>query len=45
MERDLEYENNNIGFYYQYPEEDGGGIKCKKYDNDTYLHKCPLCRT
>ena len=32
MERDLEYENNNIYFDYQYPEEDGGGIKCKNYE-------------
>jgi hypothetical protein len=28
MDRDLEYENNNIGFDYQNPE---GGIKCKNY--------------
>ena len=32
MKRDLEYENNNIGFDWQYPEEDGGGIKCKNYE-------------
>jgi len=32
MERDLEYENNNIGFDHQYTEEDGGGIKCKNYE-------------
>ena len=32
MERDLEYENNNIGFDWQCPEEDGGGIKCKNYE-------------
>jgi hypothetical protein len=27
MERDLEYENNNIAFDHQYIEEDGGGYK------------------
>lgn len=32
MERDFNYENNNIGFDYQYTEEDGGGIKCKNYE-------------
>ena len=32
MERDLEYENNNIGFDDQNPGEDGGGIKCKNYE-------------
>lgn len=32
MERDIEYENNNIGYDYQYPKEDGGGIKCKNYE-------------
>lgn len=32
MEKDLDYENNNIGFDYQYTEEDGGGIKCKNYE-------------
>lgn len=32
MERDLNYENNNIGFDYQYTEEVGGGIKCKNYE-------------
>ena len=32
MQRDLDYENNNIGFDYQYTEEDGGGIKCKNYE-------------
>ena len=31
MERDFNYENNNIGYDYQYPEKDGGGIKCKNY--------------
>lgn len=28
MERDFHYENNNIGYDWQYTEEDGGGIKC-----------------
>ena len=28
-EKDIEYENNNIAYDYQYTEEDGGGIKCK----------------
>lgn len=32
MVRDLEYENNNIGFDCQYTKEDGGGIKCKNYE-------------
>lgn len=32
MKRDLEYENNNIGYDWQYTEEDGGGIKCKNYE-------------
>ena len=32
MKRDLEYENNNIGFDPQYPKEDGGGIRCKNYE-------------
>ena len=32
MKRDLEYENNNIGFSAQYTEETGGGIKCKNYE-------------
>lgn len=32
MDRDLEYENNNIGYDYQYTKEDGGGIKCKNYE-------------
>lgn len=31
MERDLEYEDNNIAFDCQYIEEEGGGIKCKNY--------------
>ena len=31
MERDIQYENSNIGFDEQYPEEEGGGIKCKNY--------------
>ncbi len=29
MERDIEYEENNIGYDYQYPD---GGIKCKNYE-------------
>jgi len=29
MEKDLDYENNNIGYDHQYPE---GGIKCKNYE-------------
>ena len=32
MEKDTAYENNNIRFDWQYPEEDGGGIKCKNYE-------------
>ena len=32
MDRDIQYENSNIGFDEQYPEEDGGGIKCKNYE-------------
>jgi len=32
MQRDLNYENNNVGFDYQNTEEDGGGIKCKNYE-------------
>ena len=31
MERDFDYENNNIGYDCQYTEEDGGGIKCKNF--------------
>lgn len=31
MERDFDYENNNIGYDSQCTEEDGGGIKCKNY--------------
>ena len=31
MNRDFDYENNNIGYDLQYTEEDGGGIKCKNY--------------
>jgi hypothetical protein len=30
MERDFDYENNNIAYNLQYTQEDGGGIKCKK---------------
>ena len=32
MERDLEYENNNIGYDHQYTKENGGGIKCRNYE-------------
>ena len=32
MQRDLDYENNNIGYDDQFTEEDGGGIKCKNYE-------------
>jgi hypothetical protein len=32
MERDFNYENNNIAYDCQYTEEDGGGIKCKNYE-------------
>ena len=32
MERDTEYENNNIAYDEQYTKEDGGGIKCKNYE-------------
>lgn len=31
FERDLEYESNNIGYDFQCPESEGGGIKCKNY--------------
>jgi hypothetical protein len=31
MEKDLDYENNNIGYDSQYTKENGGGIKCKNY--------------
>lgn len=31
MDRDIKYEKNNIAFDEQYPEEFGGGIKCKNY--------------
>jgi hypothetical protein len=31
MERDMDYEKNNIGYDWQYPEE-GGWIKCKNYE-------------
>ena len=41
MNRDFDYENNNIGYNYQYTEEDGGGIKCKNYIIcETVLPKC-----
>ena len=32
MERDFDYENNNIAYDLQYTQEDGGGIKCKNYE-------------
>ena len=32
MERDIEYESHNVGYDQQYPEEEGGGIKCKNYE-------------
>ena len=32
MDHDTDYENNNIGFDWQFPEEGGGGIKCKNYE-------------
>ena len=33
MEKDAEYESNNIAFdNYQHTEEDGGGIKCKNFE-------------
>ena len=31
MNRDFDYENNNISYDWQYTEADGGGIKCKNY--------------
>lgn len=31
MERDFDYETSNIGYNYQYTEQDGGGIKCKNH--------------
>jgi hypothetical protein len=31
MNRDFDYENNNIGYDCQYTKADGGGIKCKNY--------------
>ena len=31
-EKDIEYENNNIAYDYQYTKEVGGGIKCKNYE-------------
>jgi len=31
-EKDIEYENNNIVYDWQYTEEEGGGIKCKNYE-------------
>ena len=32
MSRDIAYENNNIVYDEQYPEKDGGGLKCKNYE-------------
>ena len=32
MQKDIEYENNNIAFDWQCTEKDGGGIKCKNYE-------------
>jgi hypothetical protein len=32
MERDINYETTNIAYDDQYPEEAGGGIKCKNYE-------------
>ena len=32
IERDFDYENNNIAYDWQCTEEDGGGIKCKNYE-------------
>jgi len=31
MKRDFDYETSNIGYDWQYTEEDGGGIKCKNH--------------
>ena len=31
MNRDLDYEKNNVSYDFQYTEADGGGIKCKNY--------------
>jgi hypothetical protein len=31
MQRDLEYEKNNIGYDWQYTIKHGGGIKCKNF--------------
>jgi hypothetical protein len=31
MQKDVEYEKNNIGYDYQNTKENGGGIKCKNY--------------
>jgi len=30
-EKDIEYETNNIAYYFQ-STDDGGGIKCKNYE-------------
>jgi hypothetical protein len=32
MVRDYEYEHNYVGYDEQYPQERGGGIKCKNYE-------------
>ena len=41
MNKDYDYENNNIGYDEQYTEEDGGGIKCKNYEVcERILPKC-----
>lgn len=32
MQRDIEYEKNNIGYDWQYTIDDGDGIKCKNYE-------------
>ena len=41
MSKDLEYEKNNIGYDQQYPNESGGGIKCKNYEIcNCILPKC-----
>ena len=32
MDRDYNYESNNIAYDRQYPQEDGGGIKCKNFE-------------
>lgn len=46
MDRDLDYENDNIAYDWQYTLEKGGGIKCKNYQicnsilsKDWFLYK------